>query len=55
MPSRRPGKRDHVTLRERFLSLRLLEAHDASVAACCVAWNAIADHGERIRSLYSTP
>jgi hypothetical protein len=42
-------------LRERFLSLRVLEGYEAIVDACRLAWNAIADDAERIRSLRFHP
>jgi hypothetical protein len=42
-------------LRERFLSLRLLEGYNATACACCTAWNAIADDADRIRSLCLYP
>ena len=42
-------------LREGFLSLRLLKGYDAIVDACCIAWNAIADDADRIRSLRLYP
>jgi hypothetical protein len=42
-------------LRDRFLSLRLLDDCDAIVGACCTAWNVVAEDAERIRSLCLYP
>ena len=49
----RRGRR--LSLRKRFLSLRVLEGYDATVDACRLAWNAIADDAERPRSLCLYP
>ncbi len=54
-PQLDPMERVWLYLRERFLSLRVLEGYDAIVDACCVAWNAIADEADRIRSLCLYP
>jgi transposase len=54
-PQLNPMERVWLYLRERFLSLRVLEGYDAIVDACCIAWNAIADDAERIRSLCLYP
>ena len=54
-PQLNPMERVWHHLRERFLSLRLLEDYDAIVEACCTAWNAIAEDADRIRSLCLYP
>lgn len=54
-PQLNPMERLWLYLRERFLSLRILEGYDAIVDACCIAWNAIADDAERLRSLCLYP
>jgi transposase len=38
-PQLNPIERVWLYLRERFLSLRLLEDYDAILDACCTAWN----------------
>lgn len=50
-PQLNPMERVWLYLRDRFLSLRLLEDYDAIVDACCTAWNVVAEDAERIRSL----
>ena len=54
-PQLNPMERVRLHLRERFLSLRLLEGYDAIVDACCAAWNAIADDADRLRSMCHHP
>jgi hypothetical protein len=54
-PQLNPMERVWLYLRERFLSLRLLEDYDAILDACCTAWNAVADDPDRIRSLCFHP
>ena len=54
-PQLNPMERVWLYLRERFLSLRLLEDYNAIVEACCTAWNAIADDADRIRALCLYP
>ncbi|MEE4277715.1 MAG: transposase, partial [Halieaceae bacterium] len=54
-PQLNPMERVWLYLRERFLSLRVLEGYEAIVDACCIAWNAIADDTDRIRSLCLYP
>ena len=54
-PQLNPMERLWLYLRERFLSLRVLEGYEAIVDACCIAWNAIADDADRIRSLCLYP
>lgn len=54
-PHLNPMERVWLYLRERLLSLRLLEGCDAIVDACCIARNAIADDADRIRSLCLYP
>jgi hypothetical protein len=48
-------KRVWLYLRDRFLSLCLLEDYEAIVNACCKAWNGVAEDAERIRSLCLYP
>lgn len=50
-PQLNPMERVWLYLRDRFLSLRLLEDYDAIVDACGTAWNVVAEDAERIRSL----
>jgi hypothetical protein len=52
-PEPNPVERVWLSLRERFLSHRPLENHDAIVRACCEAWNALTP--ERLRSLCAFP
>ena len=52
-PQLNPVERVWLYLRERHLSHRLLDTHDAIVDALCRAGNALA--AERIRSLASYP
>lgn len=54
-PQLNPMERVWLYLRDRFLSLRLLDDYDAIVGACCTAWNVIAEDAERIRSLCLYP
>lgn len=54
-PQLNPMERVWLYLRDRFLSLRLLEDYDAIVDACCKAWNVVAEDAERIRSLCLYP
>jgi transposase len=54
-PQLNPMERVWLYLRERFLSLRVLEGYDAIVDACCAAWNTIAEDANRIRSLCLYP
>ena len=54
-PQLNPMERVWLWLRERFLSLRVFQDFDAIVDACCQAWNAFADHPDRIRSLCLQP
>lgn len=54
-PQLNPMERVWLYLRDRFLSLRLLEGYDAIVDACCTAWNVVAEDAERIRSLCLYP
>lgn len=48
-------ERIRLTLRERFLSLRVQGDTDAIIAACCDAWNALVADPDRIRSLCAYP
>jgi hypothetical protein len=52
-PELNPVERVRLFLRERFLSHRPLDGHDAIVAASCEAWNALTP--ERLRSLTAYP
>jgi transposase len=52
-PELNPVERVWLFLRERFLSHRLLDGHDAILDACCEAWNALTS--ERLRSLCAHP
>ena len=54
-PQLNPMERVWLYLRERFLSLRVLEGYEAIVDACCIARNAIANDVDRIRSLCLYP
>lgn len=54
-PELNPVERLWLYLRERFLSLRVFDDHDAIIDACCQAWNAAADDAERIKSLCLQP
>ncbi len=52
-PELDPVERVWLHLRERFLSHRLLDDHDAIVDACCAAWDRLTP--ERLRFLCSYP
>lgn len=52
-PKLNPVERVRLSLRERHLSHRLLDDHDAVVEALCRAWNAL--NKARLRSLTSYP
>ena len=52
-PELNPVERVWLFLRERFLSHRVLDGHEAIVEACCEAWNALTP--ERLRSLRAYP
>jgi transposase len=52
-PELNPMERVWLFLRERFLSHRLLDGYEATVAACCEAWNALTP--DRLRSLCAYP
>jgi hypothetical protein len=54
-PQINPMERFWFYLRERFPSLRVLQGYEAIVDACCLAWNAIADDADHIRSLCLYP
>ena len=49
------GSRAGGYLRERFLSLRVLDDTEAIIEACCQAWNALTEEPDRIRSLCAYP
>ncbi len=52
-PELNPVERVWLYLRERYLSHRLLDDYDATVDACCAAWNRLTP--ERLHSLCSYP
>lgn len=54
-PELNPVERVWLYLRERFLSLRLLETTEAIIDACCDAWNRLVAEQGRIRSLCAYP
>ena len=54
-PELNPVERIWLSLRERYLSHRLLADDEAVVDACCQAWNALAAEKGRIQSLTSYP
>lgn len=54
-PELNPVERIWLFLRERFLSLRVLDDAPAIVQACCDAWNALVGEPGRIRSLCFQP
>lgn len=54
-PELNPVERVWLYLRERFLSLRLLDDYDAVLDACCAAWNKLTAEPERIQSLCNQP
>ena len=54
-PELNPVERIWLSLRERYLSHRLLADYEAVVDACCQAWNALAAEKGRIQSLTSYP
>ena len=50
-----PVERVWLYLRERFLSLRLLDDTEAIIDVCCQAWNALAAEPDRLGSLCAYP
>lgn len=50
-PELNPVERVWLYLRERFLSLRVLDDTEAIIEACCTAWNALTAEPGRLRSL----
>lgn len=54
-PELNPVERVWLYLRERFLSLRLLDDTEAIIEACCTAWNALTAEPGRLRSLCNHP
>jgi len=54
-PELNPVERIWLYLRERYLSLRVLDDTEAIIDACCQAWNALADEPDRIQSLCAYP
>ena len=54
-PELNPVERVWLYLRERYLSLRVLDDTEAVIEACCTAWNALAAEPGRIRTLCAYP
>ena len=54
-PELNPVERIWLYIRERFLSLRILDNTHAIVEACCVAWNRLVAEPGRIKSLCAYP
>ncbi len=54
-PELNPVERVWLYLRERFLSLRLLDDYDAVLDACCAAWNNLTAEPRRVQSLCNQP
>ena len=54
-PELNPVERVWLSLRERYLSHRLLADYEAVVDACCDAWNDLVAEKGRIQSLTSYP
>jgi transposase len=54
-PELNPVERVWLYLRERFLSLRVLDDTEAIIDACCQAWNALTAEPDRLRSLCAYP
>ena len=54
-PELNPVERVWLYLRERFLSLRVLDDTEAIIDACCKAWNALTAEPNRIQSLSAYP
>ena len=54
-PELNPVERVRLYLRERFLSLRVLDDTEAISDACCKAWINLIEEPERMRSLCAYP
>ncbi len=54
-PELNPVERVWLYLRERFLSLRVLDDTDAIIDACCQAWLALIAEPQRMQSLCAYP
>ena len=54
-PELNPVERVWLYLRERFLSLRVLDDTEAVIEACCAAWNGLAAEPDRLRTLCAYP
>ncbi len=54
-PELNPPERVWLYLRERFLSLRVLDDTDAIIDACCKAWIELIEEPGRMRSLCAYP
>lgn len=54
-PELNPVERIWLHLRERFLSLRVLDDTEAIVTACCNAWNRLTADPQSLKSLCAYP
>ncbi len=54
-PELNPVERLWLYLRDRFLSIRVLDDTDAIIDACCAAWLKLLEEPDRIRSLSAYP
>lgn len=54
-PELNPVERVWLYLRERHLSLRVLDDTEAVIEACCTAWNALVAEPDRLRTLCAYP
>ena len=54
-PELNPVERVWLHLRERFLSLRVLDDTEAIIEACCTAWNNLTADPKRLKSLCHYP
>jgi hypothetical protein len=54
-PELNPVERVWLYLRERYLSLRVLDDTEAVIEACCTAWNALAAEPGRLHTLCAYP
>ena len=54
-PELNPVERVWLYLRERYLSLRVLDDTEAIIDACCIAWNKLTKEPGRLRSLCAYP
>lgn len=54
-PELNPVERVWLYMRERFLSVRVLDDTDAIIDACCAAWNALVAEPGRLKTLCDYP